>query len=311
MTDPRWRVGRTLGRTLYRLERCIGMVDTQELASEIVAAMNLAAPDDREAISMQLSREANRIFNRQARDYPSNVLDVVAHNIRRGATENLTVRDPGFPVPKHVEEQDAGLLLRAAVSFHFPGASGLLGDYVMGDYDDEANDWVVTAHKPGGRDIVEPTARHESQAAALQPGALAHRSGGVHRARECSDELVRLTVSMDKSKVKLLDEVWTLGAGERQNSYDEIDGRAGGLYANGERVASFGSFDYGVGSDPGIDLVVLERDDQRARLAALAPRMAQFILSPTASTRDQLLLEISRIAWPNGAEIVASPTKTK
>ena len=39
----RWRVGRKLGRTLYKDDRCVGMVDTPELAAEIVAAMNEAA----------------------------------------------------------------------------------------------------------------------------------------------------------------------------------------------------------------------------------------------------------------------------
>ena len=39
-TVSTWRVGRKLGRTLYRDEVCVGMVDTPELAAEIVAAMN-------------------------------------------------------------------------------------------------------------------------------------------------------------------------------------------------------------------------------------------------------------------------------
>ena len=37
---PRWRVGRTLGRTLYIGEQLVGMVDTPELAERIVEAMN-------------------------------------------------------------------------------------------------------------------------------------------------------------------------------------------------------------------------------------------------------------------------------
>lgn len=36
----RWRVGRKLGRTLYRDDVCVGMVDTPELAAEIVVALN-------------------------------------------------------------------------------------------------------------------------------------------------------------------------------------------------------------------------------------------------------------------------------
>ena len=36
----RWRTGRKLGRTLYKDDVCVGMVDSTELASEIVEAMN-------------------------------------------------------------------------------------------------------------------------------------------------------------------------------------------------------------------------------------------------------------------------------
>lgn len=42
-----WRVGRKLGRTLYKDDVVVGMVDTPELASEIVGVMN--GPDDEEA----------------------------------------------------------------------------------------------------------------------------------------------------------------------------------------------------------------------------------------------------------------------
>jgi hypothetical protein len=35
-----WRVGRTLGRTLYRGDVCVGMVNIPSIAEEIVAAMN-------------------------------------------------------------------------------------------------------------------------------------------------------------------------------------------------------------------------------------------------------------------------------
>jgi hypothetical protein len=36
----KWRVGRKLGRTLYKDDVCVGMVDTSALAAEIVATMN-------------------------------------------------------------------------------------------------------------------------------------------------------------------------------------------------------------------------------------------------------------------------------
>lgn len=35
-----WRVGRKLGRTLYKDDACVGMVDTPELAALIVETMN-------------------------------------------------------------------------------------------------------------------------------------------------------------------------------------------------------------------------------------------------------------------------------
>lgn len=37
---PRWRVGRTSGRTLYRDEESVGRCDTPEIAAEIVERMN-------------------------------------------------------------------------------------------------------------------------------------------------------------------------------------------------------------------------------------------------------------------------------
>jgi hypothetical protein len=89
MTD-RWRVGTKLGRTICRNERLVGMVDTVELATEIVSALNKEAPNDREGIACALTREANRIFHTQEKDYPSNMLDRIANNIRLGHNENLT-----------------------------------------------------------------------------------------------------------------------------------------------------------------------------------------------------------------------------
>ena len=89
--SKRWRVGKKLGRTLYKDNRCIGMVDSPELAAEIVAVMNEEAPNDRVGIVSALNREANRIYNKQEKDYPSNTLDVVAYNIMTGENENLTV----------------------------------------------------------------------------------------------------------------------------------------------------------------------------------------------------------------------------
>lgn len=42
--EPTWRVGRKLGRTLYRDGECVGMVDTAPMAEAIVEAMNGARP---------------------------------------------------------------------------------------------------------------------------------------------------------------------------------------------------------------------------------------------------------------------------
>jgi hypothetical protein len=114
MSEFRWRVGRKLGRTLYRDDRCIGMVDTPELAAEIVAVMNSAAPNDREWIAAALTKEANRIFREQVQDYPSNTLDYVAWNLRMGATENLSKPDPygphSFRAPECTTERSGGYL---------------------------------------------------------------------------------------------------------------------------------------------------------------------------------------------------------
>jgi hypothetical protein len=42
-----WRVGRKLGRTLYRDEVLVGMVDTPEIATAIVDAMNATTAEAR------------------------------------------------------------------------------------------------------------------------------------------------------------------------------------------------------------------------------------------------------------------------
>jgi hypothetical protein len=39
-----WRVGRKLGRTIYKDDVCVGMVDTPAIAERIVTAMNAAEP---------------------------------------------------------------------------------------------------------------------------------------------------------------------------------------------------------------------------------------------------------------------------
>jgi hypothetical protein len=73
------------------------MVDTREMASEIVDALNGAAPNDREGIARALSHEANSIFNKQTQDYPSNIMDRIAANIRAGKTEGLSLPPEWWP----------------------------------------------------------------------------------------------------------------------------------------------------------------------------------------------------------------------
>lgn len=46
MSRERWRTGRKLGRTLYLDDEVVGMIDTPELAAEIVAAMNALEADE-------------------------------------------------------------------------------------------------------------------------------------------------------------------------------------------------------------------------------------------------------------------------
>jgi len=59
VTEPRWRVGRKLGRTLYRDDVFVGMVDTPEIAAEIVQAMNARDERrDRDGYTVDYSPEA-------------------------------------------------------------------------------------------------------------------------------------------------------------------------------------------------------------------------------------------------------------
>lgn len=92
MSKPRWRVGTKLGRTLYVDNHCVGMVDSPGIAAEIVAALNGVAVNDRRGIVAALRDEANRIWPNQEKDYPSNVLDIVAWNLAAETNEFLTVR---------------------------------------------------------------------------------------------------------------------------------------------------------------------------------------------------------------------------
>jgi len=92
MDKPRWTIGEPRNRGLYRNNWYAGVVETEDVAEEIVAALNKEAPNDRQGICEALSKEANRIYNKQEKDYPSNVLDVVCWNIRAGQTEYLSVR---------------------------------------------------------------------------------------------------------------------------------------------------------------------------------------------------------------------------
>jgi len=90
---PRWRIGNWKDESpcmIFRDGRCVGMLHSPELAEEMVNVLNGAAKNDREFIAKALSKEANRIFNEQQMDYPSNVLDRVSYNLRCGMDENLT-----------------------------------------------------------------------------------------------------------------------------------------------------------------------------------------------------------------------------
>lgn len=92
----RWRTGSGSEENecmLFRNNRCVGMVHSYELAKEIVDVMNGAAKNDREHIAKAIEIEANRIYNKQKPDYPSNTLDRVGNNIRMGRDDLLT-EDP-------------------------------------------------------------------------------------------------------------------------------------------------------------------------------------------------------------------------
>lgn len=85
----------------------------------------------------------------------------------------------------------------------------------------------------------------------------------------------------------MIDEMWQLGLGANQPDWHASDAPLGGILVDGEVVGSFGKIDYGCASDPSTTLEVLERDDQRARLATLAPRMARLLRSLENSGGDR------------------------
>lgn len=89
----RWTTGEgpMNGHMIFQDGQCVGMLCNAELAAEVVKVLNGAAPNDRAFICKALGHEANRIFQRQEKDYPSNVLDIVAANLREGKDTELTV----------------------------------------------------------------------------------------------------------------------------------------------------------------------------------------------------------------------------
>jgi hypothetical protein len=86
--NTRWEVGPE-GRTLIKYGTIVGFADP-EIAQEIVNAMNGTAPNDRQGIADMLSWEANRLYSDRSKEYPSNILDTLAFNIRMGETEQLS-----------------------------------------------------------------------------------------------------------------------------------------------------------------------------------------------------------------------------
>jgi hypothetical protein len=40
--DEHWRVGRSVGRTIYLNDELVGLMDTRELAARVVAALQMA-----------------------------------------------------------------------------------------------------------------------------------------------------------------------------------------------------------------------------------------------------------------------------
>lgn len=43
--NARWRVGRSIGRTIYLDDQVVGMMDTAALAARVVEALNAYEPD--------------------------------------------------------------------------------------------------------------------------------------------------------------------------------------------------------------------------------------------------------------------------
>jgi hypothetical protein len=61
-----WRVGRTLGRTLYVGDAVVGMVDTPEIAARICLAMNRGPEEEHAGLCARLASHANEIARLRA-----------------------------------------------------------------------------------------------------------------------------------------------------------------------------------------------------------------------------------------------------
>lgn len=62
-----WRTGRKVGRTIYRDEVLVGVMDTPELAAEVVAALNERARADE--MPSPLARTYAALIVAQAREW--------------------------------------------------------------------------------------------------------------------------------------------------------------------------------------------------------------------------------------------------
>lgn len=91
--EPRWAVSELDEKIVLLDKRVAFMASYAETAKDIVETMNGNAPNTRAHIVRCLRREANRIYNSQEREYPSNVLDIVADRLADGEDVNLTVSD--------------------------------------------------------------------------------------------------------------------------------------------------------------------------------------------------------------------------
>jgi hypothetical protein len=86
MSDPRWRVGHHLGRTVYLDDELVGLMDTPELGALVVGALNGPVIDREALLSLLDDYAVGRHVPEDAAQHRAFIADAVLALLNGGAS---------------------------------------------------------------------------------------------------------------------------------------------------------------------------------------------------------------------------------